>query len=648
MRKASSEMALLVVSALSDPLRLRVIRLLQEKKLRYKELMKEVGLQQDKSGKFNYHIEKLKEGGLIVKEEKTGKYKLTDLGAKALEAYREIERATFMKSEGLKVRKSELRIESFDKNKIRDYLVTEAEMDGELAMDIADEVEERLLSVPVRYLTAPLIREFLNAILIERGLERYRHKLTRLGLPVYDVSKRLEETGHNLEVKTESGNSVLEQYVLLSVLPREGAADAHLAGYIHLNRCWEWCIRPEEIVHYAPQLLSMEHIPEKWLVNSSFKGDGIGWNISLLSAALQRAAYEVSVGQLITGFNEILPNEMSSKDMEELRRGLWSLIVGENSIVLSIGEIGDKRTENILRVLNELRNKIFLSNVKINIHIKEGDNIESLIELGKKIGNIRIIMERTGEISWGGRILTPKSGGSFTLDVARGGIGGSVAINLEKIFEYAERRETRFYPRFMKFIRMGAQALKIKSKCDRDNVLKRKLPFLSMLVKGEPYLRIENIKYEIQMIGFRRIMSESRIDVKKVINSVKDGIKRWRMKGIEIITSNKTLDEPIHRFRRMEERFKEWDTFYTGTGDIPHLREILEAHKGDVLVYTNARNMDKNKIYELFDEGVKYIEMGVKRKICTNCGEIMEASEVICPNCKTKTTFYAGRKNRFF
>ncbi|HDN18151.1 MAG TPA: ArsR family transcriptional regulator, partial [Candidatus Bathyarchaeota archaeon] len=71
MRKASSEMALLVVSALSDPLRLRVIRLLQEKKLRYKELMKEVGLQQDKSGKFNYHIEKLKEGGLIVKEEKT-------------------------------------------------------------------------------------------------------------------------------------------------------------------------------------------------------------------------------------------------------------------------------------------------------------------------------------------------------------------------------------------------------------------------------------------------------------------------------------------------------------------------------------------------------------------------------------------------
>jgi len=52
------------------------------------------------------------------------------------------------------VRTSRLAIESFDKNKI----------------------------------VEPLIRKFVNAVLVEHDLEGDRHKLTRVGLPIYDVT----------------------------------------------------------------------------------------------------------------------------------------------------------------------------------------------------------------------------------------------------------------------------------------------------------------------------------------------------------------------------------------------------------------------------------------------------------------------------
>jgi len=61
-----------------------------------------------------------------------------------------------------------------------------------LARKITREVEERLAKTNIEYLTAPLMREYINAILLENGLEEVRHKLTRLGTPPYEVFKLLE------------------------------------------------------------------------------------------------------------------------------------------------------------------------------------------------------------------------------------------------------------------------------------------------------------------------------------------------------------------------------------------------------------------------------------------------------------------------
>src|SRR5437879_12340906 len=86
-------------------------------------------------------------------------------------------------------------IEEFDRTRIARSLVGEARMPQTLADEVAAEAEERLLKFVIVYLSAPLIRELVNIILIERKLEEYRHKLTRLGLPVNDVTLLLREAG---------------------------------------------------------------------------------------------------------------------------------------------------------------------------------------------------------------------------------------------------------------------------------------------------------------------------------------------------------------------------------------------------------------------------------------------------------------------
>src|SRR5205807_6624212 len=96
--------------------------------------------------------------------------------------------------------------------------------------------------------------ELVNIILIERKLEEYRHKLTRLGLPVNDVTLLLREAGQKqLDanwVQKSAGERVIEEYVLLDSLPR-ATIDAHLAGQIHLEDAASWILKPSILFHEA-------------------------------------------------------------------------------------------------------------------------------------------------------------------------------------------------------------------------------------------------------------------------------------------------------------------------------------------------------------------------------------------------------------
>src|SRR5437879_9257633 len=147
------------------------------------------------AGKFVYHLKTLRKAGLVSIEKGTKKYGVTELGKILVEFSRDLEEYIAVKRGRLFVRTSRMAIEEFDRTRIARSLVNEARMPQTLADEVAAEAEERLLKFGIVYLSAPLIRELVNIILVERKLEEYRHKLTRLGLPVNDVTLLLQQAG---------------------------------------------------------------------------------------------------------------------------------------------------------------------------------------------------------------------------------------------------------------------------------------------------------------------------------------------------------------------------------------------------------------------------------------------------------------------
>ena len=228
-----------VLKAVSSPIRLNILNLLSDKGcLSYTELMSALKMNPSRdAGRFAYHLKFLLRADLIEADVEARKYRLTELGKMVIDVAEEIERKS-VKRKRILVRTSRFALEDFDANKIVDSLIKEAGMPVDSAQKIAKETERRLVKSKTKYLTAPLIREVVNAILIEKGLEEYRHKLTRLGLPVHDVTSFIEAKNKTSQgsasILEEAGRVVLKEYTLLNILPRD-IADAHLSGLLHIN-----------------------------------------------------------------------------------------------------------------------------------------------------------------------------------------------------------------------------------------------------------------------------------------------------------------------------------------------------------------------------------------------------------------------------
>jgi len=243
-----------VLDAASAPVRLQILKLLASKgPLPYTEIMTTNKLDPIRdAGKFVYHLKTLKKAHLVAVEKGTKKYGITELGERLVEFSRDLEEYAAASKGRLFVRTSRMTIEEFDRSKIARSLVTEAGMPQTLASEIAVEAEERLLRFGTTYLTSPLIRELVNTILVERKLEEYRHKLTRLGLPVYDVSMLIREAAQkHLDsgwVQTSAGSAVTGEYVLLQGIDKQ-LADAHISGRIHLDEADSWILKPSQFFH---------------------------------------------------------------------------------------------------------------------------------------------------------------------------------------------------------------------------------------------------------------------------------------------------------------------------------------------------------------------------------------------------------------
>lgn len=163
---------------------------------------------------------------------------VTEITEYRKEAYRHLETTDM----ALFVRTSDEAMDGWDRSRIVDALLRETFIDEGTAEVISLEVENNIRRSGIKVITAPLIREMVNAKLLERGLEEHRRQHTRLGVPLFDVDQlitRPNKENANVPHGPEATNLTLaenikKEYALLSVFD-QSVGDAHMSGDIHLH-----------------------------------------------------------------------------------------------------------------------------------------------------------------------------------------------------------------------------------------------------------------------------------------------------------------------------------------------------------------------------------------------------------------------------
>ncbi len=140
------------------------------------------------------------------------------------------------------IRTSSEDIAPWNRQRIVDALLREADIDYLLAADISKDVEKQIVASGIGLLTTSLVRELVNAKLIERGLEKERRLHGRLGFPLYDVrqlilhqNKENANTPHSPEgTNLLFAEGIKREFSLYDVFSID-VGEAHTAGDLHIH-----------------------------------------------------------------------------------------------------------------------------------------------------------------------------------------------------------------------------------------------------------------------------------------------------------------------------------------------------------------------------------------------------------------------------
>jgi anaerobic ribonucleoside-triphosphate reductase len=545
-----------VLKAASSSLRMQLLLTLVEKGPQsYTDLMKVLRLNPSRdAGRFAYHLKYLLNADLIEPDVDNKEYRLTDLGKTIINFTEEIQQQ-FLQRKKILVRTSRLAMEEFDRNRIVDALVKEANVPVIQAQKIARETEKRLLEFKTKYLTAPLIREMVNAILVEKGLEEYRHKLTRLGLPVFDVNQLIESTGNKSQsveaIHKAAADAVMEEYTLLNVLPRD-VADAHLSGGLHLKNLGTWILKPDQFMHdlrfFLRQGLNRGGINSQdpcYLPPKSLEA-------ALLTAAnvLKIAATETSGEQSLDFFNIFLAPFTRGLSEERIKESLCLFISNLNQPLSNGSSVGASLgIELCVPEFLKEKEAIGTEGKIVGCYgdfIEESQRLADLLikvmfkdDLHKPVFNPRLIIKIRSEVlkdpecasilfeshklaaetglPYFANLCAPNQKGAtymstgfrlaadwkedWELDTLQTGSIDTAIINLPRVMYEAGGKESSFFRFLDDQLEMALRALEIKCRTIKQREREHLLRFLMQKSDNDQYFRIKNAVRLISFVG---------------------------------------------------------------------------------------------------------------------------------------------------
>jgi len=675
--QSTSKRVRMIFSVMASPNRIDILRILNSKgPLTYSELKSLAGFKSKKeSGKFAYHLRKLLRQSLVALNKSERRYTITNLGKLVLSLARQIEERSIIESGKMYVRTSHDSIEEFNSQKIIQSLVREGSLPLELAQKITEEVENRIYKYQTAYLTGSLIRELVNSVLLEHGHEEYRHKLARVGLPIFEVQEMLSNA-ENIDDGVErlllkTGQIVFAEHLLTSTLPKD-IADAHLSGDLHITNLGLWSILPdtifinvksliEEGIDLKGKYLNVCRIPPVKTLNNL--SSALSMIIALIS---KEASQEVVLDDLIPSLSKY------SKDLPELERKLVDSLT-TSSTTMGYDKISTMISFRIPLGIDQKIVKTVLSAYKTYTKLTPIPKIGLVIDYDK--GKITDVSQTVSEIiTLGGKVMFtkhntsqkgvthPKNSTSTLLHL------GSLSINLPRLAFESNKDETYFRARLALLMKPALDSMAKRNK-NISNLIR--LGVNPILAANTLNMQRSTVSLVINLVGLQNAIygilgfknnNEGQQILHKVIETAVDiATKKSKDLGINIIVSMTESDG--------SERFVTLDAEKYGKNSIQQITDtetysegiVLDIDKISSLTGKNSEITECNKIsktlngglllqiaipkYTKVDEIKKVIEKGasitssfkpvMQVPICGNCGFKDEKLEDKCPTCKS-------------
>ena len=675
--QSTSKRVRMIFSVMASPNRIDILRILNSKgPLTYSELKSLAGFKSKKeSGKFAYHLRKLLRQSLVALNKSERRYTITNLGKLVLSLARQIEERSIIESGKMYVRTSHSSIEEFNSQKIIQSLVREGSLPLELAQKITEEVENRIYKYQTAYLTGSLIRELVNSVLLEHGHEEYRHKLARVGLPIFEVQEMVSNA-ENIENGVEgllfkTGKIVFAEHLLTSTLPKD-IADAHLSGDLHITNPGLWSILPDTIfinvkaliedgIDLKGKYLNVCRIPPVKTLNNL--SSALSMIIALIS---KEASQEVVLDDLIPSLSKY------SKDLPELERKLVDSFT-TSSTTMGYDKMSTTVSFSIPLGTDQKIVKTVLSAYKTYTKLTPIPKIGLVIDYEKgKMADVSQIVSEI--ITLGGKVMFtkhntsqkgvthPKNSTSTLLHL------GSLSINLPRLAFESNKDETYFRARLALLMKPALDSMAKRNK-NISNLIR--LGVNPILAADTLYMQRSTVSLVINLVGLQNAIygilgfknnNEGQQILHKVIETAVDiATKKSKDLGINIIVSMTESDG--------SERFIALDAEKYGKNSVQQITDtetysegiVLDIDKMTSLTGKSAEITECNKISKTLNGGLlihvaipkgtkadeikKVIEKGasitssfkpvMQVPICGNCGFKDEKLGDKCPTCKS-------------
>ena len=657
----------MIFSVMASPNRIDILRILNSKgPLTYSELKSLAGFRSKKeSGKFAYHLRKLLRQSLVGLNKAERRYAITNLGKLVLNLARQIEEKSIIESGKMYVRTSNQTIEEFNPHKIIQCLVREANMSLEQSTKVTEEVENKIYKSPASYLTSSLIRDYVNNVLLEHGLEEQMNKLIRLGIPIYDLNKKLNNNTGLLNnginnVIIDISKSVFSDY-LKNNFPKD-VLDMHFNGEIHLDDLGYWGICPDTI------FINIENFLEKGMdLNGQFPYlphfshlNDVGIVLPLLVSLFQN---EVSKEIVIENIEKLFDDEssnvgdVSSIFANSLLHSSFSIHSLSSPFITIAISLKDK--DNVLTgMLNGYMaylEKVPISKFGLFIVFSNPPSDDLLNMIAK-------IAKYGGKISLSQKSIRSSKGVFKINDGTKLPVVSlhSISLNLPHLAYQSNKDETYFRTKLALLLKPSLGALVSKKDMIFDNVRKGLLPALSNPLmfpqsgSTDMIINLTGIKESIfDILGYSNDPEKGIEIIKNVIKTANDVVSNFNKKsydhfGISIINDNSSS-----RFVQLDsERFgKLFHTFGSySQGLVITQKDLDDANSmarkllllddlltGGFSVKIDTTAISLTNTVEFLDKSTGLIpcfEIVDKQVICNVCGSRVSNNNV-CYICKS-------------